>query len=143
MNDRTHVFGGDVCDSRFWPQAVGRGMRKTCPKCGRGALFAGYTKTARECSACGLDLSGHEADDAPPYATILITGHLAIPAALASKQLFDPPLWLQFSIWTPLILLVTFWLLPRAKGALIGLQWANRMHGFADHGNDPGPRLAD
>jgi len=25
---------------------------------------------------------------------------------------------------------MSLWLLPRAKGALIGLQWANRMHGF-------------
>ncbi len=105
-------------------------MRR-CPQCGQGALFAGYTKAASSCSACGLDFSGHEADDAPPYVTIMIVGHITIPAALAAKQLFDPPIWLQFAVWGPVILLATFSLLPLAKGALIGLQWANRMHGFA------------
>jgi len=30
----------------------------------------------------------------------------------------------------PLTLILTLLLLPRVKGALIGLQWANRMHGF-------------
>jgi len=30
----------------------------------------------------------------------------------------------------------SWWMLPASKGALIGLQWANRMHGFADHGDD-------
>ena len=27
---------------------------------------------------------------------------------------------------------LSLWLLPRLKGAFIGLQWAKRMHGFGD-----------
>ena len=123
---------GDLADSRSWTNAVGRGMGKKCPQCGRGALFSGYTTTAPQCTECGLDLSGHQADDAPPYLTILIVGHTLIPGALAVKQLFEPALWLQFSIWLPLMIVATFWLLPISKGAMVGLQWANRMHGFAD-----------
>ena len=34
-------------------------------------------------------------------------------------------------IWLPLLVLMSLWLLPRVKGALVGLQWALRMHGFA------------
>lgn len=123
-------FGG-APHGRSWLRAAARGLRGKCPQCGRGALFYRYAKTAETCPVCGLDLSGHRADDAPPYLTILVVGHLAIPLALAAKQLFDPPLWAQFAFWTPAILLATFWFLPRAKGALIGVQWANRMHGFA------------
>jgi len=52
------------------------------------------------------------------------------------KQLFDPPIGLQFAIWLPLMIAASWWMLPASKGALIGLQWANRMHGFADHGDD-------
>lgn len=109
-----------------------RGARKTCPQCGRGRLFSGYTRTRETCANCGLNLSGHRADDAPPYLTIVIVGHIVVPAALAVKQLHHPPLWLQFAIWGPLIIVATLWLLPIAKGAMVGLQWANRMHGFGD-----------
>lgn len=128
METDRESFGGA---ERSWWRALNRGMRKKCPQCGRGRLFSGYTRTANECNRCQLDLSGHEADDAPPYVTILIVGHIAIPLALAMKQLFDPPMGLQFAIWMPLMLVSTFWLLPVSKGAMIGLQWANRMHGFA------------
>jgi len=129
MNE-TKEFGGEA-RQRSWQQAVRRGIRKKCPQCGHGALFAGYSKTTAYCSHCGLDLSGHEANDAPPYITILLVGHVMIPLALAVKQLFDPPLWGQFAIWLPLILTASFLILPMAKGAVVGLQWANRMHGFA------------
>jgi hypothetical protein len=33
-------------------------------------------------------------------------------------------------------MILSLWLLPRVKGALIGLQWAFRMHGFGS-GPDP------
>lgn len=115
---------------RSWIRAMGRGLRMRCPECGRGQLFQSYTKTRNTCSECHLELSGHQADDAPPYLTIIIVGHLVIPLALATKQIFDPPLGLQFAIWLPAIIIPTFWLLPRMKGAMVGLQWANRMHGF-------------
>ena len=115
---------------------MGRGLRKKCPQCGKGALFTGYSKTASACASCGLDLSGHRADDAPPYLTILVVGHIAIPLALAMKQLYDPPMWFQFAFWLPVILIATFLFLPISKGAMVGLQWANRMHGFADPNAD-------
>jgi hypothetical protein len=35
-------------------------------------------------------------------------------------------------MWFPLIIGLSLWLLPRVKGALVGLQWALRMHGFGD-----------
>lgn len=131
MDDATPLhYGGDAGD-RPVKQAVARGAAKRCPSCGRGRLFKSYIETADYCSHCGLDFSGHQADDAPPYLTILIVGHVTIPTALAVKQIFDPPIWFQFSFWGPAILLATFWLLPICKGGLIGLQWANRMHGFA------------
>lgn len=116
-----------------------RGMKKSCPQCGRGPLFSSYVKTRDMCEVCALNLSGHQADDAPPYMTMLIVGHIAIPLALVSKQLFDPPLWQQFALWLPVMIVSTAWLLPISKGALIGLQWANHMHGFGD--GDPEPDL--
>ncbi len=136
MNDRIETFGG-LRDGPGWLTAMLRGAARKCPKCGRGKLFAGYVKTAQACGDCGLDFSGHRADDAPPYMTIFIVGHLSIPLAVAVKQLFDPPLWTQFAFWLPVIILSTWALLPATKGAMVGLQWANGMHGFAGPDADP------
>ncbi len=135
MTEAVQTFGDR--DRRSWASAMGRGLAHKCPECGRGKLFSGYVKTKAACDACGLDLSGHRADDAPPYVTIIIVGHVMIPLALAMKQLFDPPITLQFAIWLPLVILASWVLLPASKGALIGLQWANRMHGFAGPDADP------
>jgi uncharacterized protein (DUF983 family) len=132
-------FGGPGDGARSWLSAMSRGLAGRCPACGEGKLFAGYTRLQAVCSRCGLDFSGHRADDAPPYVTILIVGHLAIPLALAAKQVFDPPLALQFAVLTPIMFLASALLLPMSKGGILGLQWANRMHGFgaAPPGEEP------
>ena len=39
------------------------------------------------------------------------------------------PLLVQLSIFVPATLVLTLWLLPRAKGALLGLMWALRLRG--------------
>lgn len=131
MNAKTQFFTDDAAPTRSWLRGALNGACRKCPDCGVGALFNGYLRVAADCVSCGVDFSGHQADDAPPYLTMFVVGHMAIPLALAAKQLFEPPLWLQFAFWGPAMLIATLWFLPRAKGALIGLQWANRMHGFA------------
>lgn len=123
----TQFFGND---ERPWWRAMWRGARGRCPQCAASGLFTQYTRTASQCGHCGLALDGHRADDAPPYLTVLVIGHIAIPLALAVKQIFDPPLALQFAVWAPVILGGGVAMLPVAKGAMIGVQWANRMHGF-------------
>ena len=42
----------------------------------------------------------------------------------------DTPFWVPALVWSALALASSLALLPRIKGALVGLQWANRMHGF-------------
>jgi len=34
--------------------AISRGLRKRCPHCGQGALFAGWGEHIERCPACGL-----------------------------------------------------------------------------------------
>jgi uncharacterized protein (DUF983 family) len=117
-------------DDRNWKTAVWRGFRQLCPACGRGRLFSGYIKTTQTCSACHTAIHHHRADDAPPYFTIMVVGHIVIPLMLLMEKLVVPPLWVHAVLWLPLTLLGTLWLLPRIKGATIGLQWAFGMHGF-------------
>jgi uncharacterized protein (DUF983 family) len=107
-----------------------RGWRQTCPSCNKGRLYKSYLKVNDACPACAAELHHQRADDAPPYFTMLITGHVVVGGILAMEQAFAPPTWVQLAIWLPLLCLLSLWLLPRIKGALIGYQWANRMHGF-------------
>lgn len=117
-------------------QAMWRGFRCRCPNCGKGALFNGYLKSAPACAACGEDLSHHRADDAPPYFTIVVVGHVVVPVMATVLLATELSVMTHLAIWLPLTLVMTLALLRPIKGALIGLQWALYMHGFD-------PRVAD
>ena len=117
---------------RSWLCAMWFGAKGACPRCGKGHLFRRYLKPAASCEACGQSFEGHEADDAPPYITIMLVGHTLVPVMLLAKKLFDPSLAMQLAISLPLVLIASVFFLPVSKGALIGLQWANRMHGFGN-----------
>jgi uncharacterized protein (DUF983 family) len=122
--------------SRSVEQAMWRGFKLKCPACGEGGLLHHYLKVVDRCAHCGEDLSHHQADDAPPYFTIMVVGHIIVPSMLAVEIAFHPAMWLDFAIWLPAIAILTLLLLPRIKGAVVGLQWAMGMHGFARL-NDP------
>jgi len=111
--------------------AIMAGMAHRCPACGYATLYSGYLKIAHSCSSCDESLHHHRADDAPPYLTIFIVGHLIVAGVLKLEQAYEPEVWVHIAIWTPLTLLLSLLLLPRIKGGLVGLQWALRMHGFA------------
>ena len=55
-----------------------------CPACGKGAMFNAYLKVNDRCPACGEELHHHRADDAPPYFTMLIVGHIVVALVLAA-----------------------------------------------------------
>lgn len=108
-----------------------RGLRCRCPACGEGKLFAHYLKPVAACSRCGEVISGHAADDFPPYIVILLLGHILAPIAIAVDGRFSPPLWM-FGVFGSLIIIVmALAMLQPVKGGVIGWQWALRMHGFA------------
>lgn len=117
-------------DKRSWKQAMGRGLTCSCPACGRGHMFRSFLKVADTCDVCGEELHHHRADDAPPYFTMFIVGHIVIPLVLVVEKLWHPALPIHFLLWTAVTLALTFALMPAVKGAIVGLQWALRMHGF-------------
>jgi uncharacterized protein (DUF983 family) len=116
---------------------LARGLAERCPECGKGKLFRRYLKVASPCSACGHDNAQYPSDDAPPYFTILIMGHLVIAPMLFFNFIWTAPVWLVVGSTLPTIAVVTLLLLPRVKGAVIGAQWAiHRTEGVvpgADH----------
>ena len=113
--------------------AMKRGFRGRCPRCGEGKLFRAFLKVDNSCSACGLDYTPHRADDLPAYLVIVIVGHIMIPLILWIETDYSPPVWLQLSIYLPLTLIASLALLQPVKGAVVGFQWALRMHGFDEN----------
>ncbi|MFN0217543.1 MAG: DUF983 domain-containing protein [Hyphomicrobium sp.] len=110
--------------------SIRRGWAQTCPACGEGRLYKSYLKVNDACPHCGEALHHHRADDAPPYFVMTITAHVVVGGILLLERNFAPDVWLQLAIWCPTLIALSLWLLPRVKGALIGYQWALRMHGF-------------
>jgi uncharacterized protein (DUF983 family) len=107
-----------------------RGFRGRCPRCGEGKLFRAFLKVDDHCSACGLDFTPHRADDLPAYLVIVIVGHILVPLILLIETNYSPPVALQLAIYLPLTLFASLALLQPVKGAVVGMQWALRMHGF-------------
>ncbi|MFN3972581.1 MAG: DUF983 domain-containing protein [Gemmobacter sp.] len=114
-------------------QAIMRGWRGRCPACGAGPILRGYLKVRDTCPACGEDLHHHRADDGPAYLTILVVGHVMAPLLLVVFTTWRPDPLVLASVFTVGTVALSLYLLPRLKGALIGLQWAKRMHGFGGH----------
>ncbi|MEA2759774.1 MAG: hypothetical protein QOH65_2387 [Methylobacteriaceae bacterium] len=123
-------------------QSFKRGFAGRCPACGEGRIFRKYLKVAESCTSCGEELHHHRADDAPPYFTILIVGHIVGTLLLIGEERWpDAPMWIPIIAGLAIAIAMSLALLPRVKGALIGWQWALRMHGF---GGTPVPsKLTD
>lgn len=94
-------------------------------------MYRAYLKVNDACPKCGEELHHHRADDAPPYFTMLITGHVVVGLMLSVTMSTDWPNWVHGLVWPSMVLVLSLWLLPRIKGALVGAQWALRMHGFS------------
>lgn len=121
---------------RSWRKSIARGFLRRCPACGKGSLLSGFIKVNDGCSACGEELHHQRADDAPPYFTIFIVAHIVVPLVLVVEKVWRPDLIIHALIWIPATFLLTLLLMPAVKGAVVGLQWALRMHGFDGRGEE-------
>jgi uncharacterized protein (DUF983 family) len=103
--------------------AIGRGALGRCPACGKGALLRGYLNPAAQCSACGEALGQYQSADFAAYLVMFLVGAIFTPMTLilAFKSDHSP-----YAIWFILAgaTVTALALLPRAKGAVIGLLWS-------------------
>ncbi len=129
MEDAVHLTTDDPAERPTYPALV-RGWNQRCPACGAGPLFRGYLKVRDTCPVCSQVLSHHRADDGPAYLTILIVGHLMAPLLLFSFVRWRPEPLVLATVFIIGTVGLSLYLLPRLKGAMIGLQWAKRMHEF-------------
>jgi uncharacterized protein (DUF983 family) len=118
--------------------AFKRGVLGRCPNCGKGKLFRAYLKVADSCNVCGEELHHQQADDAPAYFVIMLVGHIVVPTVLAVEIAFAPPYWLHALLFIPLTIALAVLFLQPIKGAIVGWQWAQGMHGFSPSGDGSG-----
>jgi uncharacterized protein (DUF983 family) len=120
--------------------ALLRGARGRCPACGQGRLFDGYLRLAEECSACHAPLGRIRADDAPPYFTIFLAGHVLLPAAFLVERIWHPAVWVHMAIWLPAFTIACLLLLRPVKGMVVA--WMMRLGLNGDEQGAPVPVAA-
>lgn len=101
--------------------ALRRGVLCRCPACGKADLFHGYLRVVDRCGACDAPLGSARADDAPPYFTIFIVGHVVVLLMVMAERRWDYSMWTAAAIWIPVTLALSLLLLRPIKGATVGL----------------------
>jgi uncharacterized protein (DUF983 family) len=102
-------------------QAMKHGFACRCPACGEGQLFEGYLTVRDACPVCHEEMHHQRADDAPPYFTIFITGHIVVPLMFMVDRMGEPPIWLMSAIFVPLTIGLVMALIQPVKGGTVGL----------------------
>lgn len=101
-----------------------RGLMHRCPNCGQGKLYRSYLKVVGECEHCGHALGAYRADDGPAYFSILLIGHLVVAPTLLMPFIWQWPVEMVLPITLIPLAALTLAVLPRVKGAFLGLLWA-------------------
>ncbi len=104
---------------------VENGLKGLCPECGEGALFSGFLKFANCCEACDADYTIEDAGDGPAVFVIFAIGIFIIPLALAFSMITKLHMIWTILLFTPIIILVSLYLLRLMRGIMFNLQWTN------------------
>ncbi len=109
--------------------AMRRALMDRCPCCGQGKLMRGYLKQVESCLACGERLGHIRADDAAPWLTIILVGHVFLPFAFMVNVDFLP-VWVAMLIWSACFCAIALAVLPFSKRLFIGILWQTRAPGY-------------
>jgi uncharacterized protein (DUF983 family) len=108
------------------PSIITSSLFGRCPRCGKGALFAGYLRIASQCACCGLDYALFDVGDGASVFVILIVGFLVVGAALIVEIRWSPPYWVHAVLWLPAIAILTLGGLRLVKSTLMVLQYRHQ-----------------
>jgi uncharacterized protein (DUF983 family) len=109
--------------------AARRGFLGRCPSCGGTPLFRAYLKQVQACPSCHAEFGRIRADDAAPWLTIIVIGHIFLPLVFFLNLDRVIPFWAAIAAYAGFLSLLSLVLLPRAKGLFIGILWATRAPG--------------
>ena len=109
--------------------AVRRALLGRCPCCGKGKLMRSYLKQVENCSVCGESFGQIRADDAAPWLTIILVGHVFLPFAFMVNVDWMPT-WAAMLMWSACFAGIALAILPRAKALFIAVLWQTRAPGY-------------
>lgn len=136
MVDNVSTEYRQTAERALWP-AVRKGLLCRCPNCGEGRMFGSFLKTHDNCPVCHEELHHQRADDFPAYLVVFVVGHIVVGAFMGFEMMFELTTWQHLAIWIPITILSAIALIQPIKGAVIGMQWALRMHGFGGSADEP------
>ncbi|MFN4020266.1 MAG: DUF983 domain-containing protein [Erythrobacter sp.] len=113
-----------------WVDALVRGAKCRCPRCGEAALFRQWLKPFERCPRCGQDWSVQQADDFPAYIGIFVVGHLLAPVVIAMIGSWGMSAWATLAIMLPVAVAMLLAMLQPTKGAVIGFLWWHGIGAF-------------
>ncbi|MBK8174995.1 MAG: DUF983 domain-containing protein [Rhodospirillales bacterium] len=81
------------------------------------------------CAVCGEAFGHIRSDDAPPWLTILVVGHVVIPLAATIEAIATWPAWVGMTLWPTLSFVLAAAVLPRAKAVFLAAIWHTKAPG--------------
>lgn len=109
--------------------AIRRALLGRCPNCGQGKLFRSYLKQVENCSVCSEAFGHIRADDAAPWGTIILVGHVFLPLAFLVNVDFLPT-WVAMVMWAACFSALSLAVLPRSKALFLAILWQTRAPGY-------------
>jgi uncharacterized protein (DUF983 family) len=107
------------------PSLLRAALGGRCPRCGEGALFAGFLAFAPRCSACELGFASADTGDGPAVFVIFAAGAIVVPLAFVLLGFGLAP-WLVAALACVATLALCAVLLRPFKAALFALQWRHK-----------------
>jgi uncharacterized protein (DUF983 family) len=109
--------------------AARRALIGRCPCCGQGKLMRSYLKQVENCAECGESFGHIRADDAAPWLTIILVGHIFLPFAFL-VNLDWMPTWAAMLTLAACFAGIALMILPRAKALFIAILWQTHAPGY-------------
>ena len=106
-----------------------RALRGRCPCCGKGKLYRAYLKQVEKCAACGERLGHIRADDAAPWLTLIVLGHVFLPLVFLLNWDWMP-LWTEMLSMSALLVVLALALLPFSKALFLAILWQTKAPGY-------------
>ena len=115
--------------AEYYPRqsSLKTGLRCACPRCGQGKLYAGLLTVSERCSVCDFDYGRLNTDDGAAFFIIVLYSALILPLAAWFQFAVEPPIWVHFMIWIPLIVVGAISLMRPFKAWLVAQQFKHNV----------------
>lgn len=110
--------------------AARRGWGGRCPACGQGHMFQRWMEVRDHCPTCAEELGHARISNAVPVVAVPIAFFAAALLGGVMETVGDVQLLLELAACQVAGFASALFVLPRAKGLLIGLSWAHHVGGF-------------